>query len=31
MTKNLDKLDLPYDKEENYPILEKMARREPPR
>lgn len=29
MTKNLDKLDLPYDKEENYPILEKMARREP--
>ena len=29
MTQNLEKLNLPYDKEESYPILEKMAKRDP--
>lgn len=29
MTKNLDKVALPYDKEENYPVLDKLARKEP--
>lgn len=29
MTKNLDKVDLPYDKQDSYPVLEKLARKDP--
>lgn len=29
MTKNLDKVELPYNKDESYPVLEKLARRDP--